>query len=201
MKLLPTTLAVAIIAAVCLGSARARADTSVIRRPGARPHYAFEAEPHLVLGAFDPVYEDADLGLGLGFRGTVEVAKDGFTRKFNNSVGVGFGVDFVRRGSARSDECIRFDADPGKSDRCVEYDTVDIDDFVLPVVMQWNVWLTRSWSVFAEGGPALLVRSPGKDHFRPLVFYAGGRWHFADAVSLTMRLGWPTVSVGVSFLL
>jgi hypothetical protein len=37
--------------------------------------------------------------------------------------------------------------------------------------------------------------------FDPFVFYAGGRFHFSDAISLTMRAGWPTFSVGASFFL
>ena len=32
-------------------------------------------------------------------------------------------------------------------------------------------------------------------------FYAGGSFHFTDRIALTMRLGYPDVSVGVSFLL
>jgi hypothetical protein len=32
------------------------------------------------------------------------------------------------------------------------------------------------------------------------VFYAGGRWHFADYAALTLRVGYPTFSAGVSFL-
>jgi hypothetical protein len=29
--------------------------------------------------------------------------------------------------------------------------------------------------------------------------FLGGRYHFTDRVSLTMRIGYPTLSVGVSF--
>lgn len=31
--------------------------------------------------------------------------------------------------------------------------------------------------------------------------YADGRFHFTDRITLTMRIGHPTASVGVSFLL
>jgi hypothetical protein len=35
--------------------------------------------------------------------------------------------------------------------------------------------------------------------FRPIAFWAGARYHFSEKVALTMRVGWPSVSVGVSF--
>jgi hypothetical protein len=36
-------------------------------------------------------------------------------------------------------------------------------------------------------------------HFFTL--YAGGRYHFSDSVALTLRIGYPTLSVGVSFFM
>jgi hypothetical protein len=30
-------------------------------------------------------------------------------------------------------------------------------------------------------------------------FYAGARYRFGDRISLTMRVGFPTASIGVSF--
>ena len=32
-------------------------------------------------------------------------------------------------------------------------------------------------------------------------FYAGARFHFTDRITLTMRVGYPDFSLGVSFLL
>jgi hypothetical protein len=64
--------------------------------------------------------------------------------------------------------------------------------------MQWNFWLSRNWSVFGE--PGGLVDFGDKTRVHP-AFYAGGRFHFTDRVTLTMRVGHPTASVGVSFLL
>jgi hypothetical protein len=66
---------------------------------------------------------------------------------------------------------------------------------VVPIVLQWNFYLHRNWSVFGEPGLAVAEK------FRPFVMYAGGRWHFHDAMSLTLRVGHPTLSVGVSFFL
>jgi hypothetical protein len=70
----------------------------------------------------------------------------------------------------------------------------------LPAVMQWNFWLHRKWSVFGEPGVAMYFED-GDLEFTPFVLYAGGRYHFTDTIALTMRVGYPTFSLGVSFLL
>ena len=77
------------------------------------------------------------------------------------------------------------------------------DYFLVPVVMQWNFWLSEQWSVFGEpGGIVYYADSGGDDDINlDISIYGGGRWHFADGSALTMRLGYPTFSVGVSFLL
>ena len=54
MNPLRLMLATLVAAALCVALPRtASADTSVIKRPGAHPRYSFEAEPHLLFGAFD----------------------------------------------------------------------------------------------------------------------------------------------------
>jgi hypothetical protein len=149
---------------VCWLSPRpCRADVSTIKQPGARADYLFEAEPHAIVAPFD------GFGPGVGFRGTFEIVDNGFIRRLNNSVGIGFGVDWTQ------------------------------NHFRLPVVMQWNFWLSRNWSVFGEPG-GLLDFHRNRVLPRP-AFYAGGRYHFTDTITLTMRVGHPTASVGVSFLL
>jgi hypothetical protein len=70
----------------------------------------------------------------------------------------------------------------------------------IPVAMQWNFWLSRNWSVFGE--PGITFRADGQhDHVAWLGLWAGGRFHFTDRITLTLRVGTPTLSVGVSFLL
>lgn len=153
---------------------------STIRQPGARPHYSFEAEPHLLVGA---PFEGT--GFGLGFRGTVELVENGFVKTINNSVGIGFGADWIATGR----HC------RGRRG-CVTR-----NELILPVVMQWNFWLHRQWSVFGEPGVAVRLRRYRNDRFDPFILYGGGRFHFTDQITLTMRVGYPTFSVGVSFLL
>jgi hypothetical protein len=109
-----------------------------------------------------------DFRPGLGFRGTIELVDNGFVSSINNTVGIGFGADWAK------------------------------DHFRVPVVMQWNFWLSRNWSVFGEPGALIDFGNKARPH--PAI-YVGGRFHFTDRITLTMRVGHPTASVGVSFLL
>jgi hypothetical protein len=178
---------------------------STIKRPGDRPAYVFEAEPHLALGLFDAPGWGSGTGLGVGFRGTVELLKNGFIPKLNNSVGIGFGLDYLRydgwhgpRGTC--EERVSGPAGVPICRRISGGGYGDVSYFYLPVVLQWNFWLHERWSVFGEPGAAFYVQD-GHFKFDPFVFYVGGRFHFTDRIALTMRLGYPTFSLGVSFLL
>lgn len=111
---------------------------------------------------------------GVGFRGTFELVDNGFIAKINNTVGIGFGADWTEK------------------------------NLWFPLVMQWNFWLSKSWSVFGEPGVSLRVRDDKKKDetkLDPFTIYAGGRFHFSERVTLTLRVGRPTASVGISFLL
>ncbi len=107
--------------------------------------------------------------VGLGFRGTFHIA-DGFVKSINDSVGVGVGLDLATDGRV-----------------------------LVPVVMQWNFWLSTHWSVFGEPGIAL-GSGPPRDFLWP-VFFAGGRLHFTERIAMTFRIGYPEISIGVSFFL
>ncbi len=186
--------------AVSLAAARSEAQ-STIRQPGARTQYRFEAEPHVLLGLFDPPGFASGEGFGLGFRGTVEVARNAFISSINNSVGVSFGLDWLRYAHGEYPRlCARWTVDPAGTRVCTEVDDEHGRNYVyLPVAMQWNFWLSRQWSVFGE--PGFIPYFHGDQlSFEP-AFYAGGRFHFVDRVTLTMRVGYPTFSLGVSFLL
>jgi hypothetical protein len=150
----------------------ARADESLIKSPGDHPAYRFEAEPHGLVGFGGP-FDAGRADLGAGFRGTLILVDNGFVKSINNSVGVGFGGDvFFGHGT-----------------------------LFIPVVMQWNFWLTSHWSVFGEPGVGIAANAlRSRDTFGPAL-YLGGRYHFNDKVSLTLRLGYPSISVGASFLL
>ena len=173
----PTTRALRVaLAATSLGTllcaSPARADESIIKSPGDHPSYRFEAEPHGLLGFGGP-FERGRGDLGAGFRGTIIIVDNGFVKSINNSVGIGFGGDiFFGRTTV-----------------------------FVPVVMQWNFWLTTHWSVFGEPGLGFAFNQfKGRDTFHPVIDL-GGRYHFNDKISLTMRIGYPSISVGASFFL
>jgi hypothetical protein len=160
-----------------VGVTRPAAAQSIIRHPGDHPKYVFEAEPHLAVDPFRAT------GFGPGFRGTVVLVDNGFVSSINNSVGIGFGLDWVFYGHGAT-------------------------DVMLPLVLQWNFWLHPDWSVFGEPGVTLHLRGGNGDRaaFDVFSFYGGGRYHFNESVSLTLRVGAPiirdtAVSVGVSFFL
>jgi len=139
---------------------------SIIKNAGDHERYIFEAEPHALVAPFD------DFHPGVGFRGTFVVVDNGFVKTINNSIGVGFGLDWTK------------------------------NHFRLPVVMQWNFFLHPKWSVFGEPGGVIDIGTGDNDKttVRP-AFFAGGRWHFSERITLTMRIGYPVAAVGVSFLL
>jgi hypothetical protein len=70
---------------------------------------------------------------------------------------------------------------------------------LVPVVLQWNFWLSTHWSVFAE--PGVAIGSGNTDTVLWPAFYAGGRVLVTNRIGITFRVGYPDVSVGVSFLL
>jgi hypothetical protein len=160
-----------VLAAVTAGGP-AGADESIIKNPGDHPDYRFEAEPHGLIGFAGP-FERGRADFGAGFRGTIIIVDNGFIKSINNSIGIGFGGDlFFRRGT-----------------------------IFIPVVMQWNFWLTTHWSVFGEPGIGFSPNAfRGRDVIHPAL-YLGGRYHFNEKISLTMRIGYPAISVGASFFL
>ena len=91
---------------------------------------------------------------------------------FRSRVGLGFGLDWTRYHA------------------------------YVPLVLQWNFWLTERWSVFAEPGVAIHWTEERFRRARPdFTVYGGARVRLADRVALTFRAGYPAISLGVSFLL
>lgn len=136
-------------------------------------------------------------GIGPGVRGTVVILDNGFIPSINNSVGVGFGAEWLNY----SDHCEG--APPARVCQSV-------GDVMVPIVIQWNFWLARIFSVFGEPGIALhFHRGPGDDFaIDPFTIFGGLRIHFSDSVALTLRLGSPelfhrdsVITIGLSFLL
>jgi hypothetical protein len=196
------------VASVCFGARVARAEDMIIKRPGDHPVYSVELEPHLALAFVAP--HAGTSGFGLGGRFTIPIVKNGFISSINNSVGIGFGLDWMHYNG-----CHRYWRNP--------YNCNNLDVFWIPVVMQWNFFLSTHWSVFAEPGLAIAYNNwgngcvdfyddrgrrvsydcgPTRSRFdvNPFVLFIGGRYHFSETTALTMRIGWPYASIGVSFM-
>jgi hypothetical protein len=181
-------------ASIFLAAGAARADDT-IKHPGDHPHYSVEIEPHALFGWENLYYSS---GFGLGGRFSIPIVENGFVPSINNSVAISFGLDWLHY-SARCG-----------GGKFYIYDC-NANYLVFPVAMQWNFFVAQKWSVFGE--PGLFIyhgifddcpanapcSSPTATGVRP-AFYVGGRYHFTEHVALTMRLGYPTFSVGVSFM-
>jgi hypothetical protein len=188
-------------AALVLASSGALAQ-STIRAHGARPSYGAELEPHLIATPFSPPGIGSGEGLGLGVRGTFEILSQGFIPSVNDSVGIGIGLDWIHYDDSDVDingVCRRAEQAPNGIPVCVEV-AGDTDYLWIPVVMQWNFWLHKRWSVFGEPGIALRLDDMDELGVSPFVLFAGGRYHVSDTFTLTMRLGYPAFSFGGSFL-
>jgi hypothetical protein len=169
----------------------ARADDT-IRHPGDHPKYVVEVEPHVLFGWDNGDY--ARNGFGAGVRVSIPIVENGFIKTINNSVAISFGADLLR-----------YDVGCGRNNN---YDC-GAAYLVLPVALQWNFFVAQKWSVFGEPGFVLAHGFLNCDNgcrgstdlFIPRpALYLGGRYHFNEHISLTMRIGYPTASVGVSFM-
>ncbi len=175
---------------------------SIIKQPDNHPHYAFELEPHLIVTPFDAPDFPSDGGWGVGVRGSIPILQNGFVPSINNSVAIGFGLDWVHYDLAPyRGGCARFEATANNVPVCVDAGGNGSANYLyVPVVMQWNFWLHPRWSVFGEPGLAFSHHSGGGLGVEP-DFAVGGRFHINDSIGLTLRLGYPATTFGVSFLL
>jgi hypothetical protein len=200
---LPSKLAAWLLAGCC--TCLAASAEAQIRSPNHHPHYAVELEPHLVLQwTNDPYF--ADDGIGVGFRASIPIIDNGPISSINNSLAIGFGLDWAHFGG------------------CGPYrDACNADDFWLPIVLQWNFFVTDWLSLFPEFGLAIHHSSLGWDGAIPgdcrgtrgrdicvadasytdvdLVLWFGARFAISQRVAFTMRLGTPSILLGASFML
>lgn len=182
-------LASLVTSVVALSVARNANAQSIIKRPGLHPD-TWELEPHLNFRGL--LLPENNAGFGLGVRATIPIVRNGFVSSINNSVGIGFGLDWLA------------------------YRGAGLNQFVLPVAMQWNFFLTKAWSVFAEPGVALNLYTESCDDYyrldrgryvgrgcrRNLLephLGIGARWHFKPDMALTLRLANTYLSAGISW--
>jgi hypothetical protein len=185
----------------------ARATEQVVIRDTRAPiGYAFELEPHLVLGTAPPG-PGYGSGAGIGVRGSFILSPDGFIRGVNDSIALGVGLDYSRYSAALGfqgyrDQCLHFEPGPNGTSVCTQVTSNGgtYSYVFVPVVMQWNFWLTRNFSAFGEPGVELYLLGNHGLGAGP-AFYVGGRFQVADRITLTLRIGYPTTAFGVSFMM
>src|SRR5450432_3423818 len=111
---------------------------ATIKQPGQRPAYRVELEPHLLVTPFDSPDAPSDGGYGVGMRATIELLPDGFLPTLNDSVGIGFGLDWVHYSlAAYRGGCLRFEPTAQGVPVCVDAGGGSASYLYLPVVMQW----------------------------------------------------------------
>ena len=193
------------LAVAALAAAPSASGQSTIGRPGDRVPSVLELEPHLLAAPLDPPGNGSGAGFGAGVRASYEIVREGFVPSINDSVSIGVGADFLHyqgSGIVAPGACTRFAPGPGGTNVCVEVSQRGgpSNYAFLPLTMQWSFWLSRQWSVFGEPGITLYwfdYRSLGAF---PALF-VGGRFRLSDVLAITLRLGYPTFSAGVSFFL
>jgi hypothetical protein len=157
------------------------------------PKYATEIEVHGTVAAFDKFF----VGLGGGARFSFPVWQNTPFKSFDNDLGFSIGVDIIRYGAYKP-------ADPREP-------TLRVAAYYIPVALQWNIWLGARASMFLE--PTLLYRVASyidncdkstykcapETRFVP-TGAIGLRFRIADHIAGTIRVGWPTATLGVSWL-
>ncbi len=203
-----SALLVCSLVAIAATHASAAAADDTIKHPGDHPKYAVEIEPHALWGWTHYDYAPND-GFGLGARFSIPIVDNGFVSTINNSVAIGFGLDWLHY----SGGCYNYYYGGRYGGPC--YNVGDANFVFFPVVMQWNFFVAHNWSVFGE--PGLVIYHGWFDYCGNVpagfnncanptstgvdfAFYVGGRYHINDHVALVMRLGYPTFSFGVSFM-
>jgi hypothetical protein len=198
-RLLP---AIALSACFALVSSVAAAQ---IKEPGQHPQYMVELDPHLLVQYGDR--STGNQGLGFGLRASIPFVQNGPVPSINNNIGISFGADVAFFGG---DEICRR--------RGVQFFAQDCSawNLWLPATAQWNFFLTPVVSVFGELGIALqherwsfegtcqggarCSASEANTDVEPTAF-AGGRFLVINRTAgLTVRIGWPYLSVGGTML-
>jgi len=198
-------LACVVVFAVGAPDARAR-EAAVIYGARTPISYGVELEPHLVLGTDPPGYGTGS-GVGFGVRGSMVVAPEGFVSGLNDSIAIGVGLDIGHYSAAWGgpgyhDQCLHFEPGPNGTSICTEVTSNGgtYNYAFVPMVMQWNFWLTERWSVFGEPGLNLYFLGNHGMGLAPAL-YLGGRFQVSDRITITARLGYPTFAIGASFMM
>ena len=176
-------LALALSSSLLVAASPARAEDSILKSPGEHPDGIVELEVHgdvAYAGGPFLLGRYGYVGFGPGVHASFRILKNGFIPSINDSIAIGIAAELI-------------------------FDTDNDVRLLTPVVMQWNFWLTKHWSVFGEPGlavefPMSVPRGSEPIYVTPSLS-VGGRYNFNDHVTLVLRLGYPVTSIGASFFL
>jgi hypothetical protein len=196
---------VATLSVALLGIASTAAAEGDVASGAAPASHRFEIEPHVALGTAPPGFGIGS-GIGAGLRASVAILPNGILPSVNDSLAIGVGLDYVRYHGKWSlngfhDRCLQFQTGPDGTQICTDITSNggDYTYLYVPIVVQWNFWLSGRFSVFVE--PGVDVYHLGDHGFGVVpALDLGGRWHLSKHTALTLRLGYPTVAIGLSFL-
>ena len=152
--------------------------------------YPLEVEPHFTFGPGN-VYGDEGFGAG-----------------------VRLGIPLVggHIGSVPDNLALSVGGDVVHYDNCYFTGDCGANYLMIPVAAQWNLFVARRISVFGEGGvymykgwfpgcgPGDVGCYPPSDFGVLPTVAIGGRFHVAETAALTLRLGYPMTTLGVSFM-
>ncbi len=184
---------------------------SVIKRPGDHPDYSVELEPHFVL-QWSNRFGGSE-GIGPGFRANIPFLDNGPVPSINNNMAISFGLDVTF-----GDNDCRWWWNRYDRNSWLAQANCSTTEFWAPVTVQWNFFLTKMISVFGEPGLAIVHRRwdwewwcgapdgaiceyDDTDTGVDFVFWAGGRFMFSETFGATVRLGHPSLTVGINFLM
>ena len=207
--------AAAAAASVLLAGLPAQAE-SIIKHPGDHPKYSVELEPHGLVQYFQtPTWMST--GFGLGFRASIPFLDNGPVSTINNNMAISFGLDWAH---FSEDWWCGNRWNPGDPRYYAWYSGYGCSANTLwfPVVLQWNFFLTDIISVFGEpglalvhdwwtgwlpcpGNPAVACKYTNSQTGLAPAFWGGARFLFGKTVGLTVRLGFPSATLGLSILL
>ena len=156
------------------------------------PNYLVELEGHITLAYL----EAFGFGAGGGARLSVPFIRKWPVRGGDNALAVSVGLDIVH-----------FNYLPGGAP---DGETIPVIAFYVPAAIQWNFWLGSLASVFIEptlnfryatfpeNCPTQYACSP-TTAFLPMIAI-GARFRVVDDLAVTVRLSWPLMSLGASWL-
>ncbi len=153
------------------------------------PAYSVEIEPHV---SFGPASVYGGSGFGGGLRLGIPLVA-GHIGSVPDNLAISFGADLIHY------------------DGCYYGINCGADYLFFPVAAQWNLFFARRFTFFAEGGAfvykgwrdectfgnGLGCRPPPDLGVLPSLA-VGGRVHVSDSLAFTFRLGYPTVTLGLS---